>query len=349
MNRSDPPCCVRRCGPRIVGATQTGESVARQLQADPNLKFTIVGYLDADASRHGMRFAGVPVLGDPRDAAKLASTYSVSDVLVISSVLSGKQLRSLLDDCAEAGINVQVIPSFDEILSNRFHFQVRDVNIGDLLRRDPVQLSNAKIESLLEGGTVMVTGAGGSIGSEICRQVLAFRPTKLLLVERTENALFLIERELQATKTETQLIPCIADILDRPRLEAIFEQHRPDVVFHAAAHKHVPMMEHNPGEAIKNNVLGTRAVAELADAYGANEFVMISTDKAVNPTSVMGSSKHLAERFVNTFSEESTTKFVVVRFGNVLGSNGSVVPIFAEQIRQGDRSRSRIQTSSATS
>ncbi|MEZ6070279.1 MAG: nucleoside-diphosphate sugar epimerase/dehydratase [Pirellulales bacterium] len=228
-----------------------------------------------------------------------------------------------------------MIPSFDEILSNRFHFQVRDVNIGDLLRRDPVQLSNAKIESLLEGGTVMVTGAGGSIGSEICRQVLAFRPTKLLLVERTENALFLIERELQATKTETQLIPCIADILDRPRLEAIFEQHRPDVVFHAAAHKHVPMMEHNPGEAIKNNVLGTRAVAELADAYGANEFVMISTDKAVNPTSVMGSSKHLAERFVNTFSEESTTKFVVVRFGNVLGSNGSVVPIFAEQIRQG--------------
>ena len=319
----------------IVGATQTGESIARQLQSDPNLKYTIVGYLDADTSRHGLRFAGVPVLGHPIDAARLASTYDVKDVLVISSVLSGKQLRELLDDCEKEAINVRVIPSFDELMDNRFNFQVRDVDIGDLLRRDPVQLSNDKIESLLEGGTVMVTGAGGSIGSEICRQVLAFHPTKLLMVERTENALFLIERELDGATTDTQIVPCIADIMDHERLNAVFSEHRPDVVFHAAAHKHVPMMEHNPGEAIKNNVLGTRMVAEMADAHDAKEFVMISTDKAVNPTSVMGSSKHLAERFVHTFSEVSKTKFVVVRFGNVLGSNGSVVPIFSEQIRRG--------------
>jgi FlaA1/EpsC-like NDP-sugar epimerase len=250
-------------------------------------------------------------------------------------VLSGKQLRQLLDDCEKVAINVRVIPSFGELMDNRFNFQVRDPDIGDLLQRDPVQLNNDKIESLLEGRTVMVTGAGGSIGSEICRQVLAFNPAKLLLVERNENALFLVERELQEVTAETQLVPSIADILDRERLGVVFSEHRPDIVFHAAAHKHVPMMEHNPGEAIKNNILGTRMVAELADAYNAREFVMISTDKAVNPTSVMGSSKHLAERFVHTFSEGSNTKFVVVRFGNVLGSNGSVVPIFSEQIRRG--------------
>ena len=157
-------------------------------------------------------------------------------------------------------------------MDDRFNFQVRDVDIGDLLQRDPIVLNNDKIESLLENNTVMVTGAGGSIGSEICRQVLAFRPTKLLLVERTENALFLIERELRATATDTELVPCIADIMDRERLEAVFCEHRPEVVFHAAAHKHVPMMEHNPGEAIKNNILGTRMVAEMSDAYSVIKF-----------------------------------------------------------------------------
>ena len=182
---------------------------------------------------------------------------------------------------------------------------------------------------------MMVTGAGGSIGSEICRQVLKFRPKTLVLVERAENSLFLVEQEFRALRTETQVIPCIADITDRERMAQIFQTHRPAIVFHAAAHKHVPMMEYNPGEAIKNNVLGTRQLAELADEYGVQEFVMISTDKAVNPTSIMGVSKQLAERFVHAFSEQASTKFVVVRFGNVLASNGSVVPIFQEQIRRG--------------
>ena len=181
----------------------------------------------------------------------------------------------------------------------------------------------------------MVTGGGGSIGSEICRQVLKFRPRTLLLVERAENSLFLVEQEFRLLRAETTIIPCICDITDRPRMEQLFREHRPDIVFHAAAHKHVPMMEYNPGEAIKNNVRGTQQLAELADEYAVQEFVMISTDKAVNPTSVMGVSKHLAERFVHAFSEVATTKFVVVRFGNVLASNGSVVPIFQEQIRRG--------------
>jgi FlaA1/EpsC-like NDP-sugar epimerase len=204
-----------------------------------------------------------------------------------------------------------------------------------LLRREPVQLSTDAISTLIAGRTVLVTGAGGSIGSEICRQVLKFRPKMLVLVERAENSLFLIDQELKPFRSEVTIQPCIADINDVQRMEQVFATWRPDIVFHAAAHKHVPMMEYNPGEAIKNNVLGTKVLAELADEYAVQEFVMISTDKAVNPTSVMGVSKQLAERFIHAFSEVATTKFVAVRFGNVLASNGSVVPIFQEQIRRG--------------
>jgi FlaA1/EpsC-like NDP-sugar epimerase len=204
-----------------------------------------------------------------------------------------------------------------------------------LLRRAPVQLDNAEISTLLKGKSVMVTGAGGSIGSEICRQVLKFEPASLVLLEQAENALFFIDQELNRLGSVTKIVPVVADITDAARIESIFRERRPHVVFHAAAHKHVPMMELNPGEAIKNNVLGTKQLAELANQYRVDEFVMISTDKAVNPTSVMGVSKQLAERFVHAFSEAASTKFVVVRFGNVLASNGSVVPIFQEQIRRG--------------
>ncbi len=252
-----------------------------------------------------------------------------------SGLLVGSELRRLVDDCAEAGLTLKVIPALEELVTGTYSVQLRDVNINDLLRREPVVLNSDAISTLVAGRTVMVTGAGGSIGSEICRQVLKFRPRKLLLVERAENSLFLVEQEFNLLRLDTTIIPCIADITDRQRLEQVFRQHRPEIVFHAAAHKHVPMMEYNPGEAIKNNVGGTQQLAEVADEFAVQEFVMISTDKAVNPTSVMGVSKHLAERFVHAFSEVATTKFVVVRFGNVLASNGSVVPIFQEQIRRG--------------
>ena len=221
------------------------------------------------------------------------------------------------------------------LLAANYSPQIRDVDINDLLRREPVQLNSDAISNLIAGRIVMVTGAGGSIGSEICRQVLKFRPKMLLLVEQAENSLFLVEQEFRALRTESVVIPYIADITDKARMNQIFGEHRPSIVFHAAAHKHVPMMEYNPGEAIKNNILGTRQLAELAEEHGVQEFVMISTDKAVNPTSIMGVSKQLAERFVHAFSEVASTKFVVVRFGNVLGSAGSVVPIFQEQIRRG--------------
>ncbi len=319
----------------IVGADQVGESLARLLQSDPRLKYTIAGFLDHDGSRHGMRMGRIPVLGKPSDAPRLASAFGVSEVLVISGHLPGKELRGLMQECERAKLNVKVLPSTDDLLNSNYHMQVRDVDINDLLRREPVTLSDEAISSLLHGRTVMVTGAGGSIGSEICRQVLRFRPSCLVLVERAENNLFLIDQELAALGVQTRLVPCVADILDAPRMHSLFATHAPDVIFHAAAHKHVPMMEYNPGEALKNNVLGTRQLVELADQYGVKNFVFISTDKAVNPTSVMGVSKQLAERCVHSFSETSATKFVVVRFGNVLGSAGSVVPIFQEQIRRG--------------
>ncbi len=319
----------------IVGANQSGETLARHLLADHHLKYRVVGFLDPDVSRRGSTWGGIPVLGRPSDTVRIAGLIDVNHVLVISGLLVGGELRRLVDDCKAAGLTLKVIPALDELVTGNYSLQLRDVNINDLLRREPVELNSDAISSLIAGRTVMVTGGGGSIGSEICRQVLKFRPRTLLLVERAENSLFLVEQEFRLLRSETTIIPCICDITDRQRLEQLFREHRPEVVFHAAAHKHVPMMEYNPGEAIKNNVRGTQQLAELADEYGVQEFVMISTDKAVNPTSVMGVSKHLAERFVHAFSEVATTKFVVVRFGNVLASNGSVVPIFQEQIRRG--------------
>ncbi len=320
----------------IVGANHAGESLARQLQADPRLKYMICGFLDADASRHGSMLSGVPVLGKPQDAPRYAPALEVQEVLVVSGNLSGKQLRELLERCESADLAVKVLPSVDELLESNYHIQIREVSINDLLRREPVQLNSDAIGALLEGRTVMVTGAGGSIGSEICRQVLRFNPRALVLAERAENSLFSIEQELSGWVTNTELRPCVADVADETRIEQVLAQHAPDVIFHAAAHKHVPLMEHNPGEAIKNNVVGTQRLAEAADRQGVSMFVMISTDKAVNPTSIMGASKHLAERFVHAYAEYAQrTKYVVVRFGNVLGSAGSVVPTFREQIRNG--------------
>lgn len=320
----------------IVGANHAGESLARQLQADPRLKYTICGFLDSDPARQGSMLAGVPVLGRPQDIARYTAGREIQDVLVVSGVLTGKELRQLMERCRSVGISVKVLPSVDELLNSNYQIQIRDVNITDLLRRDPVELNSEAIGELLEGKTVMVTGAGGSIGSEVCRQVLRFSPKALLLVERAENSLFNIEQELARLAIPTEIHPCVADIADAQRLDQVLSQHRPDVIFHAAAHKHVPMMESNPGEAIKNNIVGTKLLAEAADRNEVQRFVMISTDKAVNPTSIMGVSKQIAERFVQSFAEyATTTKYVVVRFGNVLGSAGSVVPTFKAQIRRG--------------
>ncbi len=319
----------------IVGANQSGQSLARHLYTEARPEYLVLGFLDEDVTKHGTMLGGLPVLGPPERAPKIAVQRGVVELLVMSGSMTGKQLRQLMQECGDVDVALKVIPAMEDLLAGDYSVQIRDVDINDLLRREPVQLSSEEITGLLADRTVLVTGAGGSIGSEICRQVLRFRPQRLVLVERAENSLFMIEQELRRSKVEAELFPCIADITDAARLDQIFAEHRPAVVFHAAAHKHVPMMESNPGEALKNNVIGTKTLVEMADQHGVQEFVMISTDKAVNPTSVMGLSKQMAERFVHAFSEVATTKFVVVRFGNVLASAGSVVPIFQDQIRRG--------------
>lgn len=319
----------------IVGATPAGEALAGQFLRDHRLNYLAVGYLDDDTGLHGSRLGGVPVVGSPDEAVALAERLGASEILVISDQLAGQRLRQLIEDGKQAGVQLRVIPATDDLLRGNYTVRIRDVDINDLLRREPVELSGDAIRRLVESQTVMVTGAGGSIGAEICRQVIKFSPRKLLLVERAENSLFLVDREFQELKSNVDIRPALADIVDRSRMEQLFAEHRPKVVFHAAAHKHVPMMEFNPAEAVKNNVLGTAGLAELAEAYGVDEFVLISTDKSVNPTSIMGATKLLAERYVHAYSEVGTTKFVVVRFGNVLGSAGSVVPIFQQQIHRG--------------
>ncbi|MFM1996795.1 MAG: hypothetical protein RLZZ111_1182 [Planctomycetota bacterium] len=322
----------------IVGADEAGELLARNLVSAAHSQYFVAGFLDDDPGLIHNRVGGLEVLGDIDRAGEEVAKRRIDEVIVRSGTLTGKRFRGLLEACTEAGAQVKVLPAIDELLTghdNPSHVKPRSVEIKDLLRREPVRLDNAAIRGLVAGRTVLVTGAGGSIGSEICRQVLRFGPASLLLVERGENALFLLEQELDRCEPRPPFEPLVADIADEARMEQILATHRPDVIFHAAAHKHVPMMETNPAEAVKNNILGTRTLARLADRHDVREFVMISTDKAVNPTSVMGCSKLVAERFVQALSAESRTKFIVVRFGNVLASNGSVVPIFQEQIRLG--------------
>jgi FlaA1/EpsC-like NDP-sugar epimerase len=323
----------------IIGASQAGELLARNLKAASNSAYHIVGFLDDDTALHGNRFSGIEVLGGIDRASLEVARRRVDEVLVQSGTLTGKRFRRLFDECTEAGATVKVIPAIDELLGEKNgeqkHVRLREVEIKDLLRREPIRLDDTAVARLVAGRTVMVTGAGGSIGSEICRQVLRYHPAKLLLVERGENSLFLVEQEFARLDPRPPFEPLIADIADEDRIDQIMADYKPAVIFHAAAHKHVPMMEWNPAEAIKNNCLGTRTLARLADKHGVAAFVSISTDKAVHPTSVMGCSKLIAERYVQALSKESQTKFIVVRFGNVLASNGSVVPIFQDQIRRG--------------
>lgn len=319
----------------ILGASNGGARLVQEIHRNPNLPYRVIGFLDDDPKHRGTRVAGVPVLGQTQALVDLATRHQVKDLLVISKSVSGARLRRLLNCCRVAGIHLKMIPALDEVLAGRFQMRFRDVDINDLLRRAPVDLDRGAISDMLRRRTVLITGAGGSIGSEICRQVVNCKPGALILVERAENSLFWIEQELRKLAPSVQVFPYLADIGDPENLRNIFEQHSPQIVFHAAANKHVPLMERNPGAAVANNILGTKVVADLATRHDVERFVMISTDKAVNPKSVMGVSKQIAERYVSSISEDTATKFVVVRFGNVLGSEGSVVPVFQRQIREG--------------
>ena len=323
----------------LVGANRNGVAMANQLNALTRMRVRVIGFLDDDVpALHGSQLAGIDVFGGLDQAAIVAARTSAVEVLVLAGSLNGDSLRKLMATCNPANLPVKVIANVYDLLVGRSEGQslrLRDVDINDLLRREPVALDGAALNAFVEGRVIAVTGAGGSIGSEICRQLLRFNPRELVLIEQAENSLFNIERELRALLPLSKVHAFIADVTDEPRMRQIFATCRPDVLFHAAAHKHVPMMEQNPGEAIKNNVGGTRLVADLAHEFGLKSFVLISTDKAVRPTSVMGLTKQVAERYVHAMSQISRTRFVAVRFGNVLGSAGSVVPIFQEQIRAG--------------
>ena len=286
-------------------------------------------------ARVGSSLGGISVVGSLEDLPAVAVTRRITDILVIAGSLSGKRLRSLMDACDEAQLTLKIIPGPEDLFDGGREVPIRNIDINDLLRREPIELDNSAIGQLLEGRTVMVTGAGGSIGSEICRQVLRFNPRALILVGRGENRIFSLDRELGSLGSPTEVVPFIGDVTDENRMRQIFSRHTPDVVFHAAAHKHVPLMEANPAEAVKNNVGGTRCVADLADEFEVGCFVLISTDKAVYPANIMGRDEAARRARRAGSLQRSSTRFLVTRFGNVLGSNGSVVPIFQEQIRRG--------------
>lgn len=319
----------------LVGVDHSSGLLAHQINSHAVLPYRIRGFLATSYRRNGRRIGQIPVLGHLHEVKRVAARHRVTDVLVIAGTLSGRRMRWLMETCEEAELVLKIIPPVEDLFNGDRRIPLRDLEIGDLLRRAPVELDGDAIESVLRDRRVMVTGAGGSIGSEIARQVLKFDPSELVLLGRGENRIFSIDGELRDGDSATNIATVIADITDRKRMRQVFERYRPEVVFHAAAHKHVPLMEANVGEAIKNNVLGTKCVADLADVYEVKDFVLISTDKAVNPSSVMGATKHVAERYVQALSQRSTTHFACVRFGNVLGSAGSVVPVFQEQIRRG--------------
>ena len=316
----------------IVGANDHGETLLRSLHASDG-RFRAVGFLDDNPSRLGQRIGGVPVVGSPSELTALVARLSAEGVLVTGGV-PGRTVRAVMDEAASLDIPVRVLPSYDQLLRGDVAVQPRDVAIEDLLRREPAKLDNERIGEWIRGRVVLVTGSAGSIGSEICRQVLSHEPAKLVALDRSETGQFFLERELERIAPGSVEV-VLADTNDRARLDSVFGEHRPAVVFHAAAYKHVPLMERHPGEAVKNIALATRNVADAAEAAGAESFVMVSTDKAVRPTSVMGSCKQIAERYVQAKSSGSDCRFVTVRFGNVLDSAGSVIPIFREQIARG--------------
>jgi FlaA1/EpsC-like NDP-sugar epimerase len=320
----------------IIGAGNAGEALIREIHRMPVVQYEVIGLIDDNPAKIGTHIHGIPVIGTVEQLPQICSEQKIDEIAIAMPSASHKQLRRVVQVCEGTKIRFRTVPSITDIASGKFRVsQIRDIDINDLLGREAVQLELTSIETFIKDKVILVTGAGGSIGSEMCRQVCHFKPKLLLLVEQAENPLFYIERELQKDFPSVHIEPLICNITDQVYVEQIFKKYNPEVVIHAAAHKHVPLMELNPSQAIKNNVAGTKIVADAADKFGTLNFVMISTDKAVNPTSVMGSSKRIAEMYIQDLSRTSKTHFVTVRFGNVLGSEGSVVPIFKKQIAEG--------------
>ena len=320
----------------IIGAGNAGEALLREIHRMPVAEYEVIGFIDDDPVKQGISIHGIPLLGKVEQLPEIAKDRNIEEIAIAMPSADHNQLRRVVQVCEGTKIRFRTVPSITDIASGKFSVsQIRDIDINDLLGRESVQLDIDLIEEFARDKTILVTGGGGSIGSEMCRQLCNFNPKLLLLVEHAENPLFHIEQELRKKFPNVAMKGIICNITDKLRIESIFEKYKPQVIIHAAAHKHVPLMEINPSEAIKNNVVGTKTIADAANKYNITNFVMISTDKAVNPTSIMGSSKRIAETYIQDLNKTSNTHFVTVRFGNVLGSNGSVVPIFKKQIANG--------------
>ncbi|MDE0564812.1 polysaccharide biosynthesis protein [Exiguobacterium sp. B2(2022)] len=320
----------------IIGAGQAGRMLVRQMKHSDNHRMNPIGFLDDNKHLQTLTVNDVKVIGTLEQLEEVVENEGIDKIVFAIPSMNYQERVMIIQRAKKVCMNVHTLPMIEEVAAGKISVnQMREVSIEDLLGREPVELDITGIQAEVEGKTVLVTGAGGSIGSEICRQILKFNPDRLLLLGHGENSIYLIERELREAKIEAELIPVIADIQDADRLREVFITYTPHLVFHAAAHKHVPLMEANPHEAVKNNIYGTKNVAEMADEYGASRFVMISTDKAVNPTNVMGSTKRIAEMVVQHLAKSSETKYAIVRFGNVLGSRGSVIPLFKSQIAKG--------------
>jgi FlaA1/EpsC-like NDP-sugar epimerase len=320
----------------IVGAGAAGEMIVKELLGHPQIGLNPVGFLDDDRSKHGHRLNDIPVLGAVAALEKVVLEREIDEVIIAMPRAPGQVVREIVRAALDVGVKTRTVPGMYDILSGRVTVaSLRQVEIQDLLRREPIQTDLDQVRVLATGETVLVTGAGGSIGSELCRQVARLEPAQVLVLGHGENSIFDILAELTERFPHVTAVPVIADVRDRERLRQIFEQYRPYSVFHAAAHKHVPLMEGNIAEAVTNNVLGTKNVTELSAEFGVEHLVLISTDKAVRPTNIMGATKRVAEQIVQEIAETQERKFVAVRFGNVLGSRGSVVPTFLRQIRTG--------------
>ncbi|SEN29685.1 NDP-sugar epimerase, includes UDP-GlcNAc-inverting 4,6-dehydratase FlaA1 and capsular polysaccharide biosynthesis protein EpsC [Terribacillus saccharophilus] len=321
----------------IVGAGAAGTMLVRHLLKNQDHELQPVAFVDDDLNKQKLDIYGTPVVGLTADIPAIVEKYKIKHIILAIPSLDKHKMQIIYQECSKTNASTKIVPMLEDIITGKVSVQqFREVQVEDLLGRDPVELDVQSISEKLTGKTVLVTGAGGSIGSEICRQVFKFKPKHLLLLGHGENSIYTIDMELRNTiDKDIEIIPIIADVQDKERIQQVMDDYQPDVVYHAAAHKHVPLMEYNPKEAVKNNVIGTKNVAEAADLAGVNTFVLVSTDKAVNPTNVMGSTKRIAEIIIQELDKTSSTRFVAVRFGNVLGSRGSVIPLFKKQIKAG--------------
>ncbi len=320
----------------IIGAGDAGVVAARELRNNNFREGRPVGFIDDAVRKQRLHVMGIPVLGTRKDIPRIVKGRNIDEVIIAMPSASGEAVRAITEICEKTGVDLKIMPGVFNVLSGSMDTTaIRQVQVEDLLGRDQVAVDLQQVAGYLTGETVLVTGGGGSIGSEICRQAIKFNPFRLVIIGQGENSVFDIEQELRTDHPSLNVVTEILDIKDRDKVQLVFQKYNPGVVFHAAAHKHVPLMERNPEEALKNNIVGTYNLAEAADAVKVKTFVLISTDKAVNPTSIMGATKRVAEMIIQSLDKRSETRFVAVRFGNVLGSRGSVIPTFKRQIAKG--------------